>query len=233
MQDDLRAAMTKVAGDYDPSVFASAYVFYEGLKVIDTETIRSLIWAALAVLGVMLILLADIKMALLVFAVIVLIDEELLGMMYFIGLEYNAVTTIDLVISLGLSVDYSVHIAHSFLKWSGTRRYPFSSFSTQSVARFSLCSQNHVIAHDRERAQAALADIGAAVFYAALSTFIAFLPLAASESYIFTTFFQMFAMSSSLGESCLLCLSTCFDCINRDVHVSIMREQIGAQVGTQ
>mmetsp|Transcript_7925 Transcript_7925/g.29329 ORF Transcript_7925/g.29329 Transcript_7925/m.29329 type:complete len:207 (-) Transcript_7925:1306-1926(-) len=170
--DDLRAVMSDVAGYFDPSVYASPYVFYEGLKVIDTETLRSLLWAALAVLGVMLILLADIKMALLVFVIIVLIDVELLGMMYFIGLEYNAVTTINLVISLGLSVDYSVHIAHSFLKWQGTRR---------------------------ERAQAALADIGAAVFYAATSTFLAFIPLAASQSYIFYTFFQMFVMISSLG----------------------------------
>ena len=41
--------------------------------------------------------------------------------MYFWGLTIDTVTTINLLIAIGLTVDYSAHIAHTFMTQTGTR----------------------------------------------------------------------------------------------------------------
>ena len=41
--------------------------------------------------------------------------------MYFMGLTINVITCNTLVISIGLCVDFSAHIAHGFISRSGTR----------------------------------------------------------------------------------------------------------------
>ena len=41
--------------------------------------------------------------------------------MHFWGLTIDTVTTIILVLAVGLSVDYASHIAHTFMIISGTR----------------------------------------------------------------------------------------------------------------
>lgn len=44
------------------------------------------------------------------------------GLMYFWGLTIDTVTTILLVLAVGLAVDYASHIAHSFMVTAGTRQ---------------------------------------------------------------------------------------------------------------
>lgn len=152
--------------------FTFFYLFMEGFAVIQTETLRNVGAAAGAVLIVSLVLLADVWAAALVFALIVVIDVDLLGLLYFAGLEYNSVTAVNIVLSIGLSVDYSMHVAHSFLVEQGSRD---------------------------ERAKGALAHIGRSVFNGGLTTFLAVVPLAASESYVFKVFFTCFSLTIGLG----------------------------------
>ena len=85
--------------------------------------------------------------------------------MGFWGLTIDTVTTIILVIAIGLTVDYSVHIAHGFMAAQGKSR--------------------------DDRVIQALYEVGPAVIHGGFSTFLAFALLAASKSYVFLTFFKV------------------------------------------
>ena len=172
MMDSVRATAKAAAPDLDGTAYSFAFLFFEGDKVIKSETLRNVFIAAAAVFVMCLILLADVWTAILVLVMILAIDTELLGFMAADGLTYNSVTSISLILSLGLSVDYSVHIAHSFLMFTGTRD---------------------------ERSAASLRHIGGPVFQGAASTFLAILSLAGASSYVFKTFFKMWLVIISLG----------------------------------
>ena len=45
-----------------------------------------------------------------------------MGTIHFWGLTIDIVTTMFLVLAIGLSVDYSSHIGHTFMITSGTRK---------------------------------------------------------------------------------------------------------------
>ena len=50
------------------------------------------------------------------------VDVDILGLMWLGGLTIDIVTIINLVLAIGLVVDYSAHIAHSFVVAKGTRQ---------------------------------------------------------------------------------------------------------------
>jgi len=172
MMDSVRKTAKDAAPQLDGTAYSFSFLFFEGDKVIKSETLRNVFIAAAAVFVMCLVLLADLWTAFLVLVIILAIDTELLGFMAADGLTYNSVTSISLILSLGLSVDYSVHIAHSFLMFTGTRD---------------------------QRAAAALRHIGGPVFQGAASTFLAILSLAGASSYVFRTFFKMWLVIISLG----------------------------------
>merc|ERR1711933_267502 len=89
---------------------------------------------------------------------------EIVGYMHWWGLTINGTTTINILICLGLSVDYSAHIAHIFKESVG-------------------------VANDR--AVAAMTRIGPSVFHAIFSTFLAVIVLAFSKSYVFVSFYKI------------------------------------------
>ena len=46
---------------------------------------------------------------------IILVDVYLYSLIYYWGLTFNTIVVINIVVAIGLSVDYSAHIAHSYL----------------------------------------------------------------------------------------------------------------------
>merc|ERR1711918_167707 len=87
------------------------------------------------------------------------------GFMHWWGITVSGVSTIYILISIGLAVDYSAHIAHMFKESRGTAQ---------------------------QRACAALGRIGPCVLNAVISTFLAVLMFGFSSSYIFRTMFKAF-----------------------------------------
>jgi hypothetical protein len=85
------------------------------------------------------------------------------GFMHFWGLTIDTVSCTNLIIAIGLCVDYSAHIAHAFLHAKGTRD---------------------------AKVKTALTDIGPAVLNGGFSTFLAFILLAGSRSHVFQSFFK-------------------------------------------
>jgi len=152
--------------------FASAFLFFDGLAVVGDETRNNLIGACVCVFLVNLLMLADLFAALLVLLIVGFVDVLILGYMAHWGLDFNSVTAINLVLAVGLAVDYSSHIAHSFLvaKGSGIKR-----------------------------AKEAVDRVGMSVVSGAFSTFLAILPLCLGKSYVFTVFFRMWFMIIMFG----------------------------------
>jgi len=148
------------------------FLFFDGLDVVDKETIQNVLIACACVFVVNFIMLADFFAALTVLLMIGLVDVCILGYMGHWDLNFNSVTAINLVLAVGLAIDYAAHIAHSFLtsKGSGT-----------------------------ERAMHAVDHIGASVFNGGFSTFLAVLPLGLSKSYVFQVFFKMWLMIIVFG----------------------------------
>eukprot|EP00983_Pelagomonas_calceolata_P093749 1157809-Pelagomonas_calceolata.AAC.15 len=159
---------------------------------------------------------ANIPAALLVLAMIVLCDVGLFGFMWWANLTFNIITFIIFsplllvvsilqemlrtniarshmvrVIAVGISVDYSGHVARAFMIAQGTRQ---------------------------ERAHYALKHIGGEVLNGAFTTWLAIIVLAGAKHYIFMSFFKLlFALVSVVRSAdskiCAgiisVCLSTC------------------------
>ena len=89
---------------------------------------------------------------------------DIVGYLYFWDITIDIVSCINIVISVGLCVDYSVHIGHCFVVSPGTRL---------------------------ERTITSLENIGPAVFNGGLTTFLALVFCGASTSHTFITFFKV------------------------------------------
>ncbi|RUS80143.1 hypothetical protein EGW08_012100 [Elysia chlorotica] len=163
---DKTRAMVEAAG-FSPSecfAYSSAYLIYETNKVIRDELYRNIGLALIAIFVVTLILIAHFRTSVLVLCTVISTLVEVAGTMYFWGLTIDTVTSIILIVSVGLSVDYSAHIGHMFMTISGSKQY---------------------------RATETVSEMGPAVFYGGFSTFLAFSLLIFSDGYIFTTFFEI------------------------------------------
>ena len=73
----------------------------------------------LCVFITMLVLLADIWGSILVMVCVFMTLIDVMGYMHFWGLTIDVVSSIIVIISIGLCVDYSAHIAHAFLTAKG------------------------------------------------------------------------------------------------------------------
>jgi len=133
--------------------------------VIQREALLNLALALVAVFVIVSLIIAELRTTLLVMLCVVLTDADILGLMWLWGLTIDSVAVINLVLAVGLAVDYSAHVAHAFVVARGT--------------------------HD-ERMRSAITEMGTAVIHGAFSTFLAVLVLAFSNSYIFRVFFKQF-----------------------------------------
>ncbi|OWF43557.1 Niemann-Pick C1 protein [Mizuhopecten yessoensis] len=152
--------------------YGRLYLQWYTNKVIQTELYRNLGLAALCVFVVCLILIANLFTSLMVLSCVIFTLLDVGGMMNFWGLTIDTVTSIILILAIGLAVDYSAHIGHCFMTFTGDRN---------------------------ARVRATLVEMGSPVFSGAFSTFLAFILLAFSNSYVFTTFFKVFLLVAVFG----------------------------------
>jgi len=148
------------------------YASWETDEVISEELYRNILLAILCVFITTWMLLFNIWASLLVLGCVVLTLVNVGGFIHFWGLTIDTVSCTNIIISIGLCVDYSAHIAHAFMSCTGSRK---------------------------ERVREALADIGPAVFNGGFSTFLAFILLANSKSHVFSTFFKVFFLVIVFG----------------------------------
>ena len=172
--DDVNAAASS-SNFPEASVFAYSFIYreWESYVVVPTEAVTNVGLSIACVFVVLGILLADLVTSLLVTLVVGSCLLNILGFMHFWEVSLDGVSVVFLVLAVGISIDYSAHIAHSFLHCHADTR--------------------------AKRVTSALGEMGVSVINGAASTFLAVIVLSPSESYIFRVLFRVFFLSSVLG----------------------------------
>ena len=130
----------------------------------------------------------NIQMVIMCLCCVAFTVTNVCGYMHFMGLTIEIVTVINLILSVGLAIDYCAHIAVSYICYEeGTRH---------------------------AKAKRALRDVGTAVFNGGFSTFLAFVMVAWSDSYAFTTFFKVILLVNYIiYKFALTCLLQMFSLV--------------------
>lgn len=100
-----------------PKTFAYSPRFYdyESYVVFAKEANLNVILALIAVLVVLLVFTGNVTISLFVLMCVGLVDLFLFGLLTFWETTLNSVTIVNVVIAIGLAVDYSAHIGHAYL----------------------------------------------------------------------------------------------------------------------
>lgn len=96
-------------------VYGAAFQQIEQYATIGGEAFLNIGLAFAMIALIIFFLLANPLASIITFLCVASAILELIGFMNFNGTDIDSVTVIFLVISLGLAVDYSVHVAHGFL----------------------------------------------------------------------------------------------------------------------
>lgn len=152
--------------------YTYTFLSWETFRIIKREMFVSVSLCLAAVFIIALALLAHPLTAVLVFLAVVMTVVDILGCMNMWGLAIDNVSVIQLVISVGLCIDYAAHVGHNFMLHQGSRS---------------------------QRVVATLGDVGSAVICGAISTFLGVMLLALSKSYVFRVLFQTFFLTVILG----------------------------------
>ncbi|XP_023320290.1 Niemann-Pick C1 protein [Eurytemora carolleeae] len=151
---------------------AQGYASWETDEVISVELYRNMSLALGCIFITTWILLFNFWACIMVLISVVVTLVNVAGFMHFWGLTIDTVSCTNLIIAIGLCVDYSAHITHTFMVNTGSRE---------------------------RRVKDALINIGPAVLNGGFSTFLAFILLATSKSHVFTSFFKIFFLVVLFG----------------------------------
>jgi len=174
VMDNLRAACKSWTDLPGGTAIPYTYNFltWETFRIIKQEMLVSTGLCLAAVFFITLALIAHPLTALLVAGVVVMTIIDILGCMNMWGLAIDNVSVINVVIAVGLCVDYAAHVGHNFMKQTGT---------------------------NAERVVSMMGEVGAAVLCGATSTFLGVMLLAVSKSYVFRVLFQSFFLTVAFG----------------------------------
>ena len=95
--------------------FYKLYLDYEQYFTFNRVTYEALVLSVGTILLVILVITADWIATLSVVLCIVVTDLFLGGLIFFWGLTLNPMVMLNIVISIGTSVDFSAHIAYAYL----------------------------------------------------------------------------------------------------------------------
>ena len=95
------------------------YAAWETDEIIGYELWRNIGLAMLCVFIVTLILLANLPICIMVLTIVIITLTDILGFLHFWDITIDIVSCINIVLAIGLCVDYSVHIGHAFITAKG------------------------------------------------------------------------------------------------------------------
>jgi len=160
------------SGLQDAFTFVKIYAAWETDKIIGFELWRNVALAITCVFIITLILLANLKICLMVLGIVVVTLIDIIGFLHFWNMTIDIISCINIVIAIGLCVDYSVHIGHAYMIAKGSRQ---------------------------QKAMQSVETIGPAVLNGGITTFLALMLLGASTSHTFLTFFKVFVLTVVFG----------------------------------
>jgi len=156
--------ITDAANEQGLPAFPSGFVFnfYEQYVSVESSLASSLWQVALAVFIVSHLFLFHPGAVFIMCSVIAFVVIEVYGFLEFVGLKVNGVCVVNLVMAVGVSVEFTAHITRIFMTAKGTRD---------------------------ERAKKALTTMFAPTLNGALSTFIGVLPMGFAQFPYFQLYF--------------------------------------------
>ncbi|XP_069116342.1 patched domain-containing protein 3-like [Argopecten irradians] len=160
--------------------FSWPFVFFDEYASVFQITLTTVGVAIAAMFVVTIVFMPHPLLVACVTVTMVMICAGMFGFMYYWDLTLSAITMIDIVMSIGFSVDFSAHICHAYITVEGTTR--------------------------KDRVHNALNRSGGPIINAALSSIMGIFILAFSSSYIFRSFFKLMflVMVFGLGHALLL-----------------------------
>jgi hypothetical protein len=170
-----------------------AFVFFEADVVLAPATFASLALGIAAIALVALVLLPHMAAVIIVVVAVASIDLMLLAAMPVFGTKLNTVSGINLLLSIGLSVDGVAHVSHAFLH----SREPLRA--ARRMVTWDLMTDDHPAtcfgcvggSERRRRAVASVLTMARPVLQGTGSSMLGLLVLAFSSSSIFRIFFQI------------------------------------------
>jgi Niemann-Pick C1 protein len=95
--------------------YGAEYLSFEQYFTFFEDSVTGAALSIMAVLIVILFITASFSVTMLVALAVLLVDLYLLAMIFYWGLTFNSIVVVNICIAIGLSVDYSAHIAHTYL----------------------------------------------------------------------------------------------------------------------
>ena len=155
--------------------YSAEYLDFEQFFYFQEETILSCSLSIFAVCLIIFFITASIEVTLLVTFCVLLVDLFLCGLIYYWYLSFNPLVVINIVIAIGLSVDYSAHIAHTYL-------------IVVPPAHLKLTKKKDIRVY---KTKVALSQMGSSVFHGGASTGLAIAALSPAKTYIFLVTFRL------------------------------------------
>ncbi|XP_051139854.1 uncharacterized protein LOC127257464 [Andrographis paniculata] len=118
--------------------YAVFYMFFEQYLNIWKTALINLAIAIGAVFLVCLVITCSFWTSAIILLVLVMIVVDLLGVMSMLHIQLNALSVVNLVMSVGIAVEFCVHITHAFLVANGDRNHRMKeALTTMGASVFS------------------------------------------------------------------------------------------------
>jgi Niemann-Pick C1 protein len=182
--------------DYRFFTYHANYNSWQFYTQAGQEVVSNTVSSIAAMTGIALLLMPHWSAALFVFPLIVTLYVDLVGVMQWAGVSINPVNYIALVMSIGLLVDFVLHVLLRFYEAPGNRR---------------------------EKTIVLLKTMGSSILIGAVTTFLGTMPLAFSASDVFYTIFIAFLALVVLGSlHGLILLPVILSMIGPEVEIPVV-----------
>lgn len=172
--EDTRELLDDSNGDgNDAYIYGLVTLYWEQYIGIELRLITLCAVCIAGIVATNMLLEQSLTIALLMALLLTSFAVQVAAGIALLSLRLNAFSLVNVVVSIGFAVEYTVHLTHAFMRATGSRQ---------------------------ERTQHALIQVGAATLAGAFTTFLAILPLTFSAVPLFTDYyFATFAMASLIG----------------------------------
>lgn len=100
---------------YEVFPYSVFYVFYEQYLTIWEDTVRMLGISVIAIFFITLFMMGfDVSSSLIIMVMVVLILTNMGGLMYMWGISLNAISLVNLIVAIGISVEFCSHTTRAF-----------------------------------------------------------------------------------------------------------------------
>jgi Niemann-Pick C1 protein len=150
------------------------YIFFEQYLGVWKTAIMNICVCLGTVFVVCFVVTSSLWASIIILIVLAMIVLDLMGMMAILGIQLNAISIVNLVMSIGIAVEFCVHITHAFMIGIGNRE---------------------------SRARQALSTMGASVFSGiTLTKLVGVIVLRFAKSEVFVVYyFQMYLALVIIG----------------------------------